>query len=244
LVKDLDHLAIGVRNIDDAAGRAERGAGGRRGREFKEASWLGLQVAFAQGIRLECLEPIANPADDFLPRFLERHGEGPHHATFKVPDLAALIDELRGLGIEPVKIDLKPEDWKEAFLHPSLGLGTVVQMAQPKGSWSGQPVTPDGSIACAFLGAEIRARMDVAEAVFGRVLEGRRQEISGGGTAYSWPGGGTLAVRPASDGRGGVERFVFRVLHLPEDREPPGRELPLYEGPTPVVRLDSDAPWP
>jgi len=62
--------------------------------------------------------------------------------------------------------------------------------------------------------------------------------------AYSWLSGGTLAVRPAVDGRGAVERFVFRVLRVPQGREQPVREASLFAGPAAVVRLRADEPWP
>jgi hypothetical protein len=120
----------------------------------------------------------------------------------------------------------------------------VVQLAQPAGEWSGQPPTPaaDG-IQAAFLGAELRADPGAAEGVFGDVLEGRRSDVEGG-VAYSWPGGGTLVVRPATAGKGGVERFVFRFLRVPEDSREKIGETELYAGPTTLVRLAPDEPWP
>jgi hypothetical protein len=94
-----------------------------------------------------------------------------------------------------------------------------------------------------FLGAELRCTDPaVAEAVFGQVLEGSPEPVDGG-VAYSWPGPGTLVVRPAK-GRGFVEAVVFRILSLPPGRSMPSRDGLLYEGPTKVLRLDRDAPWP
>jgi catechol 2,3-dioxygenase-like lactoylglutathione lyase family enzyme len=243
---DLDHLAVGVRSIDEAVRWAATGMGGGRGEAFVEGSWRGVQVAFARGIRLEALEPIDNPEDNFLTRFLEHTGEGPHHATFKVPDIAARIEKLRAIGIEPVKMNLASENWKEAFLHPKLGLGTVIQIAQPSGEWSGDPPRTEivDGVSSEFLGAELRGDPDQAERVLGGVLEGQAADVPGG-RAYSWPGGGSLLVRPVeSDGKPGVERFVFRVLEWAADRHAPTREAPLYAGPATLVRLARDEPWP
>ena len=242
----LDHLAVGVNSIDEALEGAARGAGGREVARFTEKSWRGAQAAFAGGIRLEALEPIDNPEDDFLLRFLQHSGEGPHHFTFKVTDIVARIERLRSLGIEPIKIDLSDPGWQECFLHPRLGLGVVIQLAQQGGAWSAErePAPRDGSlIEAEFLGAELRCTdLALAETVFAQVLEGSSEQVDGG-VAYSWLGSGTLVVRPA-DGRGYVEAVVFRILRLPPGREMPGREGLLYEGPTKVVSIDSDEPWP
>jgi hypothetical protein len=242
----LDHFAVGVHSIDDALERAARGAGGREVARFTEKSWRGAQAQFAGGIRLEALEPIPDPEDDFLPRFLSHNGEGPHHFTFKVPDIAARIERLRSLGIEPIKIDLSDPNWQECFLHPRLGLGAVIQLAQPGGVWAAErePEPADGTlIEAEFLGAELRCTdLAVAETVFGQALEGSSEQVDGG-VAYSWPGSGTLVVRPA-DGRGYVEAVVFRILSLPPGRETPSREGLLYEGPTKVLSIDATEPWP
>jgi hypothetical protein len=243
----LDHFAVGVRSVDDALGRVARGAGGREVARFNQGrSWRGIQAEFAGGIRLEALEPLPNPEDDFLVRFLEANGEGAHHFTFKVPDIKARISGLRALGIEPVKIDLSDPGWQECFLHPRLGLGAVIQLAQQGGPWSAEKPLgprPDDLIEAEFVGAELRVSdPDVARTVFGELLEGDAAEVDGG-TSYSWPGSGTLVVRP-SGGRGFVEAVVFRILSLPPGREMPKREGRLYEGPTTVLRIDAAEPWP
>jgi len=243
----LDHFAVGVRSIDDALGLAARGAGGREVARFNQGrSWRGAQAEFAGGIRLEALEPLQNPEDDFLVRFLEASGEGAHHFTFKVPDIEARIARLRALGIEPVKIDLSDPGWQECFLHPRLGLGAVIQLAQQGGPWSAEKPLgprPDDLIEADFLGAELRVGdTEAARTVFAEVLEGDATEVAGG-TAYTWPGSGALVVRSA-EGRGFVEAVVFRILSLPPGRALPKREGRLYQGPTKVIRIDADEPWP
>jgi hypothetical protein len=82
------------------------------------------------GMTIELLEPWNLDRSDFLARFLDRHGEGPHHLTFKVPDLAAELERLEGLGLRPVGVDLSDPRWREAFLHPRDSHGTVVQIAE------------------------------------------------------------------------------------------------------------------
>lgn len=242
----LDHVAVGVYKIDEALDWAARTAGGREVARFTERSWAGLQVAFAGGMRLEALEPLEAPVDDFLARFLEHSGEGLHHFTFKVQDLEARIARLRSLGLEPVKIDLSDPNWRECFLHPRLGLGAVIQLAQPSGEWSAERElgpAPADLIAAELLGAELRVSdTDIAGAVFGDALDGAAQDVDGG-VAYTWPESGTLVVR-ATEGRGYVEAVVFRILHVPPGLDRPSRQRMLLQGPRTVLCIDAGERWP
>lgn len=239
----LDHLALGAHDMDAVAERFQRELGGREVARFREASWDGMQLAFAGGIRLEILQPLDDPRDDFLDRFLEHTGPGPHHVTFKVPDIEALLRELAGMTIEPVKVDLSDPNWKEAFLHPKLGLGTVVQLAEAGGVWAAErepdPVVA-GSISAAFLGAQVRGDPDMARRIFGELLEGQVRELADGRLAFSWDGGGTLVVEPTQGGRPGVVALVFRGA---DDSIGPGED-PVFDGPATLVRLSPHVAWP
>ncbi|MEA2646546.1 MAG: hypothetical protein QOE92_1629, partial [Chloroflexota bacterium] len=214
-----------------------------------EPSWLGIQLAFAGGIRLEALEPIPAPADDFLARFLEHSGPGPHHVTFKVPDIEAALAALERSAIEPMKVDLHDPNWKEAFIHPHFGVGTVVQLAQAGGEWTAEhaPRDPDVELVEAdFLGAELEVDPAAARKLFGDVLGGAAAELADGAVAYSWAGGGTLLATP-TNGRPRLARLVFRLRDDGRGNgaaaDLPG-EQPLYDGPATVLRLAPDAPWP
>ena len=106
------------------------------------------QLRFANGARIEILQPWQPEANPFLRRFLDTNGPGPHHLTFKVPDLAAAL-ERRADGRASTRWASTCADpmWKEAFLHPRQATGIVVQLAQAAGEWSapapeGFPTTP------------------------------------------------------------------------------------------------------
>lgn len=100
------------------------------------------QIEFANGARLELLMPNDVEANDFLHRFLAHSGPGPHHLTFKVPDLVLAIEQIRHAGYEPIGIDLSAPEWMEAFIHPKQATGVVLQLAQAPSPWTGPP--PDG----------------------------------------------------------------------------------------------------
>jgi uncharacterized protein YjbJ (UPF0337 family) len=140
----LDHVAIAVeRHFDvfpmyarDLGGRWHSGADGIAG-------FAPVQLQFAAGIRIEILVPHRVEDNDFLRRFLDGNGPGPHHLTFKVVDISAALAEAEAAGYRPVSVDLSQPEWKEAFLHPKDALGTVVQLAQStEHEWSTPP--PEG----------------------------------------------------------------------------------------------------
>ena len=61
--------------------------------------WLGTDDG--DGMPVELLEPWDVERNDFLARFVARHGAGPHHLTFKVPDLARRARARAQRGLSP-----------------------------------------------------------------------------------------------------------------------------------------------
>jgi methylmalonyl-CoA/ethylmalonyl-CoA epimerase len=130
---DLDHVALASRD-SQAVMRVlvqELGATVMQGAIQTGFRPVQLRLGDAErGMTLELLEPYRVEEYDFLERFLVARGPGPHHLTFKVDDLAAEIDRLRAVGLQPTGIFLDSDRWKECFVHPSEAHGTVVQLAQ------------------------------------------------------------------------------------------------------------------
>jgi catechol 2,3-dioxygenase-like lactoylglutathione lyase family enzyme len=83
-----------------------------------------------EGMTVELLVEWEPQQNDFLARFLAKHGPGQHHLTFKVSDIEATLERVRSAGFKPVSVDLRDPHWKEAFLQPREAHGTVVQLAQ------------------------------------------------------------------------------------------------------------------
>jgi catechol 2,3-dioxygenase-like lactoylglutathione lyase family enzyme len=138
----LDHVALAVERWSDAWPRYAVELGGLWTSGGFNVGFGPAQLQFANGGRVEILQPFQPEDNPFLRRFLDRHGPGPHHLTFKVPDLALAIDQARDKGFSPVGIDLRNEEWKEAFLHPRQATGIVVQLAQAAHAWESSP--PEG----------------------------------------------------------------------------------------------------
>jgi methylmalonyl-CoA/ethylmalonyl-CoA epimerase len=128
---ELDHVAVAVRSIRDAVPLYRDALGGEYLMGGNQDTWRWVQFRYPNGGKVELLEPRA---EGFLTRFLERHGEGLHHVTFKADDIRAAIAHVEGLGYELVDVNLEGPHWKEAFLRPSGAHGTLVQIG-----WSSQP---------------------------------------------------------------------------------------------------------
>ena len=138
----LDHIAFGVPDAAPAADLLSGHLGGSEHGSGPGGGFVFWQWDFAGGGRIEIIVPDG-PRDGFLYRFLAARGAGPHHVTFKVPDLHAALDRARSLGYEPVGVDDRSPGWKEAFLHPKQAQGIVIQFAEShpelegEGDWTG-----------------------------------------------------------------------------------------------------------
>jgi methylmalonyl-CoA/ethylmalonyl-CoA epimerase len=168
--------------------------------------------------------------NDFLARFLVSNGgPGPHHFTFKVDDIDAAIDACRAVGIEPVGIDVRFEEWKEAFLHPkSTGLGIVVQLAQSAGD-HGPSTPPEDFPSPAAPAASLDhvahavADLDHALGLFRDLLGGRPTDEGGDEACrwvhLAWPGHGRIRLlAPTSTNNGPLVDWLAgrpgRLHHL------------------------------
>jgi catechol 2,3-dioxygenase-like lactoylglutathione lyase family enzyme len=196
--------------------------------------WVGDDAG--DGMSVELLEPWATEQNDFLARFVNRHGAGPHHLTFKVPDLLAAIDRLRGAGFGPVNIDVSDPEWKEAFLLPREAHGTVVQLAQTVRDFGTRadllahvreegpnmhprwwvdaepPAGPPAKLRRVVLRTP---SLSSALALFGGLLQGTVTDESDGRADLEWPGNARLRLEVQSDAPPGVDRLEVEGLTEP-----------------------------
>ena len=189
-----------------------------------------------EGMKIELLEPWAAEQNDFLERFVARHVHGPHHLTFKVPDLAVAIERFRGAGFKPVGIDLRDPEWKECFLLPKEAHGTVVQLAETNGGdfdyldrsamleairrngaegnprWWADPAAPDGE-PLVLQHVVIRSpALSSALGFFAGMLHGHIERESADRVELSWPGGAAIAIEEHLGALPGVDRLEIAGL--------------------------------
>lgn len=219
---DFDHTSFAVHDLMESAHELRRrlGAAPVQGEAGELFRYLSLRVGpDGTEANLELIDPIGD--DGFLSRFLATRGEGPHHVTFTVPDLRAMVQDVRTLGLIVVGENYDDPVWQEAFLMPNAVHGTVIQLAQtdkiylgvdsadPEHWWSPLwQTTPESS---ATLGATHLASTDpsLSDGLFADVLGGEAAD-TGDGVLYTWPNGS---------------------LHVHESGEPGLVSIDLVDGP-------------
>jgi hypothetical protein len=135
----LDHVAHAVPRWQDVWSRYATDLGAEWSSGGPGPGFAPAQLRFGNDARLEVLMPNAIETNDFLARFLAHSGPGPHHLTFKVPDLSSALDQVRRCGFEPIGIGVRDPEWLEAFIHPRQATGVVVQVAEAPVPWSSPP---------------------------------------------------------------------------------------------------------
>lgn len=213
---DLDHVAVAAERQSDAWPRY---AGDLAGEWMAGGFTIGFasaQLRFANGMRIEVLRPHEVERNDFLRRFLDRNGPGPHHLTFKVKDINAAIETVKRAGYDPIGIELRDPTWKEAFLHPKEATGVVVQIAQSAGEWVNDPPDEFPSPRTARPATLLHVAHGVSDLdeglrLFRDLLGGeevtRGEDVGGHWIELAWPGPGR--VRLLERERDGVDHLAF-----------------------------------
>ncbi|SNS75632.1 Glyoxalase/Bleomycin resistance protein/Dioxygenase superfamily protein [Asanoa hainanensis] len=126
----LDHVSIAVTEARPAWPLLRRALGGSWAISGTAPGFRFSTLRYANGMCLELLEPHRTDENPFVARFLSRGGPGLHHLTFKVPDLAAAVEAATAAGYPCFGVRTVDPSWHEAFIHPKVAGGTLVQLAQ------------------------------------------------------------------------------------------------------------------
>ena len=132
-----DHAAIAAPRIRDLLPLYADILGGRiiNGGDNTRVGYRALQLAYADGSKIELMEPLAGST--FFDAFFASRGAGLHHVTFKVDNLDDALDRLRAAGIPLTGLYRDDPAWQEVFIHPRDASGVLVQIAQSvPGAWS------------------------------------------------------------------------------------------------------------
>lgn len=99
-----------------------------RGGDNRRVGYRAVQLEYADGTRVELMEPLAGST--FFDSFFARSPRGGlHHMTFKVGDIGLAIERIRELGYTPTGVFLDDPAWQEVFLHPREAAGVLIQLA-------------------------------------------------------------------------------------------------------------------
>jgi len=132
MIKDVDHVAIAVNNLDEALQIYERVLGLKLEKvRMVEQQNVKVALLLAGEVKIELLEPT--DAESTVAKFLEKRGEGVHHIALSVSDIENHLKELKKKGI--VLIDEKPrigaEGGKIAFIHPKSTKNVLIELVEP-----------------------------------------------------------------------------------------------------------------
>jgi hypothetical protein len=230
----LDHLAVAAEAWAELWPRYRGDLGGEWLSGGPTWGFASAQVRYANGMKLEVLEPFEPEKNDFLRRFLDRRGPGPHHLTFKVPDIERALAETEAAGYRPVGVDLNDPHWKEAFLHPKDAPGVVIQLAQSAaGEWASPPPadlpSPRADAATFSYVGHVVNEFDEGIRLYRDLLigeeaaRGRDDLLGADWVEFTWSTGGVVRLFEI-DGEPGVHHAAFATVrpHDLADAKPTG----------------------
>ena len=133
-LRAVDHIAIAT---DDLAG-AVRLFGDVLGGTFVmggDDARKGIRTVQIElpNVKVELLTPLDESS--YLHHYLERHGPGFHHMTIFVEDVLAAVADVEAAGYETVDVDVSHPAWREAYIRPRSGFGTLLQLVQTDRRW-------------------------------------------------------------------------------------------------------------
>lgn len=143
-----DHVAVAAPRIRDLLPIYQDVLGGRFsvGADNPQVGWRNVRLSYVGGARIELMEPLAGST--FFDSFFARTGGGgPHHLTFKVPDIHRALQDLRRQELELLIGDLDDPYWREVFVHPRSGHGVLVQVVEQHDSGEDHPFTLEDVLA-------------------------------------------------------------------------------------------------
>ncbi|HXX26920.1 MAG TPA: methylmalonyl-CoA epimerase [Terriglobales bacterium] len=128
----IDHLGIAVKSLAAAKSIYEKLGLSISGEEVVDAEQVRLVMVPLGESRLELLEPTSENSP--IAKFIQRRGEGLHHISLRVPDLAAAVERLKENGIRMVseQIRVGAGGHRYIFVHPSSAAGVLIELVESR----------------------------------------------------------------------------------------------------------------
>lgn len=131
----VDHVALAMADPGEGAALFGGALGGEFlfGGDNDRQGIRIVQFALPGGMKIELISPLRE--DAAVARFLARRGPGVHHITMIFADVEVAVARLTASGYEIVDVDLANPAWREAFVRPRSGCGTLLQLADSTARW-------------------------------------------------------------------------------------------------------------
>jgi methylmalonyl-CoA epimerase len=131
MIKRVDHIAIAVKNLDEALSAYEKifGLKPEKIEDIPEQGVKAALIPIGEGSEIELIQPINTESG--VAKFLEKKGEGIHHIALEVENVDQELKSLAAQGVE--LIDKEPRSGlagRIAFLHPKSTMGILYELCQ------------------------------------------------------------------------------------------------------------------
>lgn len=130
MIKRIDHVAVAVKDLDNAVSMFEK-LFGLKPSKIQEVPDQGVRAALIHigDTEIEFIQPI-NP-NSGVAKFLESKGEGIHHICIEVDDTDAELKRIASQGAQLIdKQGRKGLAGKIGFIHPKSVNGVLIELAQ------------------------------------------------------------------------------------------------------------------
>ncbi len=126
----IDHLGIAVKSLATAKNIYEKLGLNVSPEEIVEAEQVRLVMVPVGESRLELLE--ATSENSAIAKFIAKRGEGLHHVSIRVPNLAGTVDRLKREGVRLVSDEIKVGAGGHSyiFVHPSSTGGVLLELVE------------------------------------------------------------------------------------------------------------------
>ena len=126
----IDHLGIAVKSLAAAKGIYEKLGLTISTEEVVESEQVRLVMVPVGETRLELLEPLSENSP--IAKFIAKRGEGLHHVSLRVPDLAAAVERLKKDGVRLISEEMKigAGGHRFIFVHPSSAGGVLLELVE------------------------------------------------------------------------------------------------------------------
>lgn len=124
----IDHIAIAVNNVDEAAKQYQQALGvDKIIFETVESEGVKLAIIKLENGRIELMEPTRD--DSPIKKFLDKKGEGLHHMALATDNIEKEYKRMEGCGIQFLgKIRDGSEGTKITFIHPKSLRGVLAEL--------------------------------------------------------------------------------------------------------------------
>ena len=126
----IDHLGIAVKSLAAAKSIYEKLGLSVSAEETVEGEQVRCVMVPVGETRLELLEPTSE--NSVIAKFIAKRGEGLHHVSLRVPDLAGAVERLKRDGVRLVSDEIKlgAGGHRYVFVHPSSTGGVLLELVE------------------------------------------------------------------------------------------------------------------